>query len=220
MKNLQDLAPETWILEATMALKTIERKVESPRSLILLLHGLDERGLRIYRKLLRYLPEDAYIIAPNAPFPLPRLKADRMDFGYTWYFYDKFTQSYEVDQTLALSLIKDLLNKANPEKLPVTVIGFSQGGYLAPLVGYQNPMVNRVIGIGCEFRTHFFKEWPNFKLNALHGAEDTIIPPQNAKKEIESLKEMGINVSWHLIAEARHEITSAMGEVVKSLLES
>lgn len=220
MKNLQDLAPETRILQGSMPLKTIERRVESPRCLILLLHGLDERGLRIYRKLVRYLPADAHIIAPNAPFPLPRLKADRMDFGYTWYFYDKFTQSYEVDQTLALSLLKDLLNQANPDQLPVTVIGFSQGGYLVPLVGYQNPMVCRVIGIGCEFRTHFFTEWPNFKLNALHGAEDNIIPPQNAQKEIESLKEMGINVSWNLIPGTRHEITAACGEVVKSLLES
>lgn len=220
MKNLQELAPEVWNLKASMALKVLERKVPAAKSLVLLLHGLDERGLRIYRKLLRYLPADAHILAPNAPFPLPRPKADRLDFGYTWYFYDKFTQSYEVDQTLALGLLNDLLIQANPQQLPVSVVGFSQGGYLSPLVAYQNLCVKKVIGIGCEFRAHFFKAAPHFELHAIHGLADNIIPPQNALREIESLKDKGINIHWHPVADSKHEISSAMGLVVKNILES
>jgi predicted esterase len=220
LKILQDSKEESWHLPAKFHLTGIERRPDSPKSVILLLHGLDERGLRIYRKLIKFLPEDSYVLAPNAPFPLPRMKADRIDLGYTWYFYDKFTQSYQVDQSFSLSLLQSLLAQANPENLPVTIIGFSQGGYLAPLVGFQEKNTRQVIGIGCEFRNHFFSTPPHYKLFALHGASDSVIPADHAKNEIDLLANKGINVSWHPIHSAKHEITREMGQEVQKILES
>ena len=219
MKILQDSKEEIREIGAKFQLKTIERRPESPKSVILLLHGLNERGLRIYRKLLKFLPEDSYVLAPNAPFPLPRIKSDRMDMGFTWYFYDQFTKSYQVDQTFALSLIHGLLQLVNPGNLPVTIIGFSQGGYLAPLVGFQEPNTKNVIGIGCEFRANFFKTIPPFKLFSIHGEADSTILPKSAKSEIDSLKEKGIHVSWHLLPQLKHEMTTEVGLQIKKILE-
>lgn len=220
MKNLQESSDKTWDLNGNFQFQTVENRPLDPKSIVLLLHGLDERGLRIYRKLTKHLPKNSYVIAPNAPFPLPRMKADRVDFGYTWYFYDKFTDSYLVDQTLALSLIKELLEKANPLHLPVTVIGFSQGGYLAPLVGYENNDVKKVIGIGCEFRANFFKKLPRFELHAVHGEDDNIIPETHALREIETLKTKGVPVHWHLATGAKHEISASVGNIIEKILES
>lgn len=220
MKNLQESSDKTWDLNGDFQFQTVERKPASPKSVTLLLHGLDERGLRIYRKLIKYLPQDSYVIAPNAPFPLPRMKADRLDFGHTWYFYDKFTDTYLVNQGLALSLIKNLLTKANPLHLPVTVVGFSQGGYLAPLVGFDNNDVKKVIGIGCEFRSHFFKQTPDYELHAVHGTDDTIIPISHAQREIESLKIKGTIVHWHLAQGAKHEINAAVGSIIQKIMET
>ena len=219
MKNLQESSDKTWELSANFQFKTVERRPPEPKSVVLLLHGLNERGLRIYRKLINYLPTDSYVMAPNAPFPLPRMKVNRLDFGYTWYFYDKFTDTYLVDQALSLSLLKDLLVRANPNHLPVTVIGFSQGGYLAPLVGFENKDVKDVIGIGCEFRSHFFDQVPNFELHAVHGADDTIIPSAHALGEIELLKGKGIHVHWHL-GIARHEINASVGSIIQKIMET
>lgn len=220
MKNLQESSEKSWDLKGNFQFQAVENTPEDPSALVLLLHGLDERGLRIYRKLIKYLPISSHVIAPNAPFPLPRMKADRLDFGYTWYFYDKFTDSYLVDQSLALSLIKDLLAKANPLHLPVTVIGFSQGGYLAPLVGFENTDVKKVIGIGCEFRAHFFKETPQFELHAVHGADDNIIPSTHALREREALAAKGIPVHWHLAPSTKHEINASVGSIIKQILET
>lgn len=220
MKILQDSKEEIRNLGANFHLKVIERKPSLPKSVILLLHGLDERGLRIYRKLLKYLPQDAYILAPNAPFPLPREKDDRLDFGYTWYFYDRFTKSYQIDQTFSLGLLKNLLHVCNPTQLPVTIIGFSQGGYLAPLLGYEDKNTKLVVGLGCEFRSHFFHTIPAFDLAAIHGSLDTIIPSEMAYRELNLLKEKGIHVSWHLIPETKHEISPLMGEELKHIMES
>ena len=89
MKSLQESTEESWNLTSNWQMKTVEFKPKDPKSLTLLLHGYNERGLRIFRKLRRYLPEDTYVIAPDAPFPLPRVKPDRVDFGYAWYFYEQ-----------------------------------------------------------------------------------------------------------------------------------
>ena len=219
MKILQDSKEEIRKLGANFNLKVVERRPSSPKSIILLLHGLDERGLRIYRKLLKYLPEDAYILAPNAPFPLPREKADRLDFGYTWYFYDRFTKSYQIDQTFSVGLLLNLLQTCNPNQLPVTIIGFSQGGYLAPLVGFEDKNTKLVVGIGCEFRNHFFQNPPAFSIAAIHGSLDTVIPPDMPKNEIDLLRNKGISVSWHLVPETKHEISPQVGEELKHILE-
>lgn len=219
MKSLQESAEETWDLNGKWPLKTIEFRPVEPKSITILLHGYNERGLRIFRKLRKYLPEDSYIIAPNGPFPLPRVKSDRVDFGYGWYFYDPFTKDYLVDQSLALSLLVDLLSQANPNGLPITIIGFSQGGYLAPLLGYALKNTKHVIGIGCEFRTRFFQKMPPFTLDALHGKIDPIISPEHAQAEIKALKEMGIQVSWHAIPDTKHEINNEMGITLKKILE-
>jgi predicted esterase len=125
-----------------------------------------------------------------------------------------------VNQSFALSLLKELIRLENPTKLPLTIIGFSQGGYLAPMLGYELTETDRVIGIGCEFRHYFFKTHPQFKLSAFNGASDQIITAQNAMKEIAQLKDKDIHVSWHLVQNAKHEITSEMGVELKKLLES
>src|SRR5690554_7487635 len=91
---------------------------ENPRKVILLLHGLAERGKRIFRKLSPYLPEDSIILAPNAPFPILKTSAIGQSLGYTWYFYDTQSGKYLHNQDMARDWLKELLKKFNPEELP------------------------------------------------------------------------------------------------------
>lgn len=214
MKTLQEQ------ILAQTALTYHERPVMHPRSIILLLHGLNERGRRIYRKLVKYLPDDAHILAPNAPLPLPRLRSDQLHDGYAWYVYDRRTETYEVDQTIALKLLGQLLSEKNPHSLPVTVIGFSQGGYLAPLLGMENPSIKTVIGLGCEFRDHFFQGPLTFSLHGLHGENDTIIFAQSSREMATLLQRKSLEVSWELIPETGHEISPPMGEAIKRILDA
>lgn len=219
MNILQESKEEIWNLTGSWQIKTVESRPEAPKSVTLLLHGYNERGLRIFRKIRKYLPHDSYVIAPNGPFPLPRIKPNRIDFGYAWYFYDAFTQTYLVDQTLVIGLLTDLLRQANPEGLPVTIIGFSQGGYLAPLIGYAEKNTKHVIGIGCEFRTRFFQNHPDFTLDAIHGEVDPMVSYEHAQAEIASLAGKGIKVTWHLLPEIKHEIGHEVGITIKKILE-
>lgn len=218
VKILQDSDEQTHEVNVPWQMKTIEFRPENPKSITLLLHGYNERGLRIYRKLKRFLPKDTHIIAPNAPFPMPRSKPDRLDFGYAWNFYNDHKGVYHTDEKVIVSMVISLLKQRNPDQLPVTVIGFSQGGFLAPLLGYKEPNIKHVIGIGCIYRERFFAKSPSFTLDAIHGAADTIVQPESALKEIETLKQKDIHVSWHLIPELKHEINQNVAEVIIKIM--
>jgi len=218
VKNLQETREEKWQFTSFAQLEGVMRRVESPSEVILLLHGLGERGKRIFRKLLPFLPKGALIIAPNGPFPIQRNKQHKLEFGHSWYFYDKIEKKYFINQDLAKFWLRDLLKIENPNSLPVTIIGFSQGGYLAPLAGKEIAETKLIIGLACEFRTTLIQEKLPFEMVAIHGEEDEIIPQSMAQNEIALLKNIGINVDFHSV-KAGHEITSEMGKVVQEILE-
>lgn len=218
MKNLQDLEEKRWQFHSLSVMDALIKSPEDPHEIILLLHGLNERGRRIYRKLLPHLPSNALIIAPNGPFPLPRYKEEKLDFGYAWYFYDKFKKSYVINQDLAKNWLKELVTLNNPNKLPVTIIGFSQGGYLAPLAGLIIPETKLVVGLGCEFRNNLLGEKTPFPLVGIHGEQDDIISSESSLHEFHLLKERGFKGEWHSV-EAKHEINQNMGLKVKEILD-
>lgn len=200
-------------------MKGVIRRHPEAREVFLLLHGLGERGKRIYRKLLSILPDKALIIAPDGPFPLPRPKDGRMSYGHSWYFYDKYEQKYYVTQDLAKIWLRDLLKIENPGKLPVTIIGFSQGGYLAPLAGKEILETKLIIGLACEFRTTLIHEKLPFPMVGIHGTNDEIVRSDSALAEIEKLKAGGQEVEFVTVKETAHEITSTMAMEVKYILE-
>ncbi len=219
LKKLQDTKEENWQFSSIAKMSGVIRRAEAPREIILLLHGLGERGKRIFRKLSSYLPEDATVLAPNAPFPIERNRENKLDFGHSWYFYDKFEKTYFINQDLAKFWLRDLVRQENPNNLPVTIIGFSQGGYLSPLVGYVIPETKLIIGISCEFRTVLFHEKVPYKMVAIHGEDDEIVPMQMALTEIEKLRPMGIEVDFYGFQKAAHTITSDMGKKIQSIME-
>jgi predicted esterase len=216
MKTLQDFKETTWNFNVPFSFSGIIKEPQNPKSVILLLHGLNERGRRIYRKLGRFLPEHSLILAPNAPFPLSI--GLELGSGYAWYFYDKSNQTYPIGPELSCQLLTSLLAQYNPQKLPVHIIGFSQGGYLAPQVAFHDINVVSVTGIGCEFRKRFFQNVPHFELHSVHGEQDQVIPLQNALNEISYLKEIGAKIKF-TSCPGGHEINNQMAEHIREYLE-
>ncbi len=219
MKSLQEFEEKRYELKALAVFDGVERSPDHPDQVILLLHGLHERGLRIYRKLVKFLPPSALILAPNAPFPLPREKNGVSEYGYCWYFYDRANRNYYLDQTLAVSWLTEFLASKNISHLPLTIIGFSQGGYLAPILGHAIPQTKLVIGLGCEFRDNLVDDGIKFPLIGLHGANDFIVRVEHSKAEAGKLSSKNLPVKWESIPETGHEISELMGKRVMSLLE-
>ena len=220
LKKLQELSEQNWQFISYAEMKGVVRRVESPSEIFLLLHGLGERGKRIYRKLIHCLPDDALVIAPNGPFPVDRPKNERMDYGHSWYFYDKIERKYFITQDLAKFWLRDLLKIENPNSLPVTIIGFSQGGYLAPVAGQMIKETKLIIGLSCEFRNSLIEEKPLFPMVAIHGDSDDVVAIESSINEIAHLKTRGIPVDFHCVSGTGHTISSEVALNVKNILET
>lgn len=219
MKILQEIKEEKWQFTSFAEMGGVVRRGENPKEIFLLLHGLGERGKRIFRKLSPILPSESIVMAPNGPFPLERKKEGRIDYGHSWYFYDKNDGRYFINQDLAKFWLRDLILLVNPNKLPVTIIGFSQGGYLAPLVGHEIKETKLVVGLACEFRTTLIHERPLFNMIAIHGESDEIVTLKSALREKDLLQEKGISFDLFPVKNTAHEISSEMLGVIKNKIQ-
>jgi predicted esterase len=169
---------------------------------------------------VNFLPDSALILAPNAPFPLPREKNGSIEYGFCWYFYDRTTKNYYLNQALAVSWLKEFLASKNITHLPLTIIGFSQGGYLAPILGHALPQTNLVMGLGCEFRENLIDPNIHFPLIGLHGANDMVVNVEHSRAEADKLLARKLPVTWETVPDTAHEISERMGMRVKTLLET
>jgi predicted esterase len=186
----------------------------------------------------------ALILAPSGTYPIPERSENGWHVGYSWYFYDFTTDEYYIDMENAVSLLNGIIAQAThgtvahapsgsvgqagdggiaaragvQKTLPVTVIGFSQGGYLAPIFAKSCPQVDRVIGIGCEFLKDEIADPIRFRMDGVHGADDSIVDGLNSQKSHAALVARGVQGTFQLLTGEGHKISRAISECVKQLL--
>ena len=196
------------------------RKPESgsARETFLLLHGYSESAEKIFKKLIPVLPSDATVIALNGPFPLPEKKDDGYRVGFSWYFYDPKSGEYYLDMTTAIDFVVRALEALQLHLAPMTVIGFSQGGYLAPFVAQKLSSVKRVIGIGNEFLADELAGPLNFRMDQIMGALDPIINPSEARARFDQVKLKSRGGKFILLPETAHRIDEHVQKSLGELL--
>ena len=198
----------------------ITNRCPNPKKVILLLHGYGERGQKIYKRLIDYLPKDVLIISPNGPFPLPVKTEEGFKLSFAWYFYDNIKEQFFIDYDLPSELLMNFYIQLNLPNLPLTIIGYSQGGYLAPFVGEKISQTSHVIGINCRFRYDKLKESLDFKLDGIHGKNDKTVDPLAALKSFEILKNRGVNGKFYFIENEGHHLNEPFKEKIKELILS
>lgn len=198
----------------------------SDSRLFLLLHGFQQNGAGMYRRCISALPEDAAVLAPCGPYPLPKRVEGRYSVGYSWYFYDMFRDEYFIDMEVGKAYLRSLLTNLGLQERPTTIIGFSQGGYLAPFFAMEHSSVDQVIGIGCQFldeeidaalkaRGH---SAVSFRMDQIHGARDAIVEPENARASHRRLTERGVKGEFHLLPEAEHKIDAGVAGFLRQIV--
>ncbi len=183
----------------------------------LLLHGFTEAGAKIFKKCEEALPRNSIILAPNGLFPLPERQDSSYKIGFSWYFYDPFTDEYFIDMQPAIQLLTNLITKLGYDKIPWTVIGFSQGGYLAPFVAQKIPLVKKVIGIGCRFLDEELAMPLSFKMHGIHGEDDEIVKSIEAEASFKKLESRGVVGDFTVLKGVGHRISSEVLAKLKGL---
>ena len=190
------------------------------QNVLLILHGYGENAEIIENSFKDLVKDnhDYHIIIPNGPFPIPKVRNDNVLYRFAWYFFNKYESRYFIDFDIPRNILKNLLLNIAPSK-DVTILGYSQGGYLAPFVGDCIKLTKTIIGINCKFRDDMLPEKLDFNIYHIHNRQDPIVDylpaleghNQTAKKTTKEARHYGLESN-------KHEITEEVITTVKSLL--
>jgi predicted esterase len=194
-----------------------------PRQLFLLLHGHGETGRKILDKLGPSLPDDAVVVAPNGPFPISEWigtdwKERRVKFTFCWHFYEPASDSYYVPPDTAIAHVCGGLKELGLLDLPKTIIGFSQGGYLAPYVAERLEKVRQVIAIGCEFLPDDLRGPVPFRIDGIYGEKDHIINAANTRQTHQAILNKAQGGELFSVPGLGHEIDERVASRVGELI--
>jgi predicted esterase len=189
-----------------------------PRRLVVLLHGYEQSGQRMLEKLQSVIPSDRVILAPNGPFPLPRRTETGYRLGFSWYFWNPITDEMVTDMDIAVGMMTELISRLGFSQLPTTLIGFSQGGYLAPFLAHALPQVDHIIGLGAEYLVDEIPFPICYRADAIHGAKDEVVSPQNSQKNHAELIKRGAKGEFVLLSETGHRIDASMQTEISRLI--
>jgi len=189
-----------------------------PRRLTILLHGYQQSGEILNAALGDCFAPDDIVLAPDGPFPSPALSAQGRRFlGFAWYFFDPARNEYLVSMDQALDFLAALVESLGFANLPTRVVGFSQGGYLAPHLGLRLPATTQVIGVNCRFRDEALRAPLPFRLDAVHGARDNMVDPERARGCHAAILAGGGAGEFVSLPETAHRIDAAVRAAVKRL---
>ena len=187
----------------------------------LLLHGYSLDGEFMFKKLSQHLPANSLIIAPNGPFfiPIKNKHDDQYLARFAWYFFDPYKKSFYINYVPAAQYLQNVLEFYNPKKLPVTVIGYSQGGYLAPKLAELEKSVDSIIGIACVFRNDRFQYRSEVQYHQIHGIDDGIVEHTGAHEEFLTLQARGNTGDFISLNDVGHRLQMEHIESLKHIIQ-
>ena len=192
--------------------------IGNPKRVYLLLHGYLLDGKYMIDELRETLGDDCLIVAPNGPFLVPVKKNERYKAKYAWYFFDPVEKTYYVNYDPGAKYLNEVLNIYNKDSLPVTVIGYSQGGYLAPRVANFCKDVDRVISIASVLRPKLFDVEKDVDYFQINSKGDLVVDFQDAVESGEEMKTLGARYVLKALEDSGHRIDEVYKETLRTLL--
>lgn len=189
-----------------------------PKRVYLLLHGYLLDGEFMFEKLKDSLPKNCAIIAPDGPLLVPVKKGDKYSSRYSWYFFDPHTKEYFVQMDPAVDYLKQILERLNLSNIPITVIGYSQGGYLAAKASELLTDVDTVIGVACKFRNEKFEFRQRTMLHQINCHDDLVVDYPDARAEFDKLRERGNLGQFISLNNIGHRLDSTYLSELKKLI--
>ncbi len=186
------MKPETRVYKTELPFSFQYR--EGAGGLALFLHGYTDSGPSFLRKCL--LAEAAglatapfALLAPNGPFPVPVKRGNEYKEAYAWYFWDYAADAVIMPPSIAVGLLTQLIGDLGHRDTPKVLVGFSQGGFLMPHLLPALHNVKGLVAVGSSFRPDDYPETLTMPVHAIHGAEDDIIDPAQARRQFNLLRQ-------------------------------
>lgn len=191
-----------------------------PKRVYLLLHGYLLDGKYMSREFEYFFGDDSLVICPNGPFLVPVKKGEKYFPKFAWYFFDPVAKSYYINYDPGAKYLNDILTEFNSMKLPVTIVGYSQGGYLAPRVANFCEEVDQVISIASIFRPDRFEINPDVEYVQINSTNDLVVSSSEAIEEGKVMKNLGANYHLEILQRPGHRIDAEYKETLKGFLKN
>ena len=187
------------------------------RRLMILLHGLGDsmEGYRWAPPTLN-LPWMNYLLV-NAP--------DGYYEGFSWFdIYENRGVGIKRSRELLFKLLDDLREKQKFPTEETMLFGFSQGCVMTIEIGCRYPhRLAGLIGVSgwphetAELIRDFSPVAKEQKLLITHGTQDPLIPFADAKREVQKLKDAGLQIDWREFQKP-HTIVEEELDVIREFL--
>ncbi|MCC6574802.1 MAG: prolyl oligopeptidase family serine peptidase [Planctomycetes bacterium] len=189
--------------------------------LITALHGMAQDPAQMRRDLNPLMKRDCVWLFPRGPYPLEVRGRHALRIGYAWYMFDgdqqRLRASMEASCRHLLAVIDTVWNQHPVDLGRSALVGFSQGGYLAGVLGARNPTrFKAVASIAGRFKHEFFAEvaakaGPRVALAQFHGAKDAAVKAEAARDALEACRKLGFKQAEYFEdPDAAHEISAHM----------
>ena len=119
------------------------------RSLLLGLHGMAQDGSRLLQKREFLRQQGVGLILPSGPYPMEVRGRSGVRQGHAWYIFTgdqpAFRASMEKSESDLLGLIQIVREEIRNPDVPLDLLGFSQGGYLAGFLHLAGHRKHRLV---------------------------------------------------------------------------
>lgn len=188
----------------------LRRPEEPDGSLVVALHGQGMRPASFARETLPAMPERATVVYPQAPLPFEVRRPGRIKQGNGWYIYlgptdEGFLASMQRAENWLRYVLEATLARGGLDPDRVSLMGFSQGGYLAGYVGLRNAaLFDRLVVAGARLKHEELADAaraaatarPGFRVLDVHGEQDEGVPVEPCRQSAHEIAECGVDVDF------------------------
>lgn len=192
-------------------------KTEEQRT-YLFLHGYAENAEVFYNRVSKVFAPKHRSLFFNGIFPIPTIRKDIVLYQYAWYFFNPIEKKYFIDFSTPVNCLKKAIQGQVEPTDKITIIGYSQGGYLAPFLAQELSQVDHVIAINASMREDLLGDRLNFRFDQIHGKQDDIVDYDLARARFEKLKAKINQSHWHAVESADHKLSPSILKTLEKTL--
>ena len=176
-------------------------------SLVVALHGLGSSAELFARIVLPSIPDGASMLIPQAPLPFQSRTATDMRQGNGWYVYtgesEPFLSTMRRAEDWLLRVLDATLADYALDAKRVSLLGFSQGGYLAAYMGLRHaPRFRRLVVASARIKHEVLADdarraaESGLRVLQVHGADDADVAPDASRDSAAALAAVGLAVDF------------------------